>query len=304
MGKSVGDVAVAYHGEKSSSFSRNFWRRLCQDKLALIGGCILLLFLLAGIFAPLLAPHDPVLVDVKIRLQEPSLEYPLGTDNMGQCILSRLIFGARTTLTTSLLVLAGILADGIPLGLLAGYCGGWVDNFIMRAADIVCTFPSSLLALAIVSIFGSSLWNVMLALVSLWWAPFARILRGTVMKTKEQDFVLAAQASGTSRWRIVTRHILLNSISPIVVYSTLRVAAIIMHVAGFSFIGLGTQAPDADWGVMLNDARQFISTAPLQMVWPGLAIMLVVFSLNMFGEGLNAALLPSSGKKSKDWGNH
>ena len=287
---------------ESNGFFKNAFKRLWKDKLAMIGFCIVILFLIVGFAAPLLAPHNPTEVNTSIRLQGSSWAYPLGTDQLGRCILSRLIYGTQTTLVHALAVLGGILAVGVPLGLLAGYKGGWIDNLIMRAADIVCTFPSSLLALAVVSIFGASLLNIMVVLVCLWWAPFARIIRGVVLKVKEKDFVMAAVASGSSKTKIMVQHILLNSLSPIVVYATLRVGMIIMHIAGFSFIGLGTQPPAADWGVMLSDSREFISTAPMMMVWPGLAIMLSVFSLNLFGEGLNEALMPGTGKKARRLG--
>ncbi|MDD5953494.1 MAG: ABC transporter permease subunit [Oscillospiraceae bacterium] len=287
---------------REDSFLWCAMKRLCKDKLALAGLIIVVLFLIVGFAAPLLAPHDPTAVNTAIRLQMPSWEYPLGTDQLGRCMLSRLIYGTQTTLVNALAVLGGILAVGVPLGIIAGYKGGWIDNLIMRAADIVCTFPSSLLALAVVSILGPSLLNIMIVLVCLWWAPFARIMRSTVLKVKEKDYVMAAQAAGSSKLKIMVQHILLNSISPIVVYSTLRVGMIIMHIAGFSFIGLGTQPPQADWGVMLSDSREFITTAPLMMVWPGLAIMLSVFSLNMLGEGLNQALMPGSSKKARRLG--
>lgn len=296
------DKKVTVEKIKNTSFLWTAFKRLCKDRLAMAGFVIVFLFLLVGFAAPLLAPHDPVAVDTSIRLQGSSWTYPLGTDQLGRCILSRLIYGTQTTLINALIVLAGILAVGVPLGILAGYKGGWIDNLIMRAADIVCTFPSSLLALAVVSLFGASLLNIMIVLVCLWWAPFARIIRGVVLKVKEKDYVMAARASGSSKAKIMFQHIFLNSISPIVVYSTLRVGVIIMHIAGFSFIGLGTQPPAADWGVMLSDSREFISTAPMMMVWPGLAIMLSVFSLNMFGEGLNEALMPGSGKKARRLG--
>lgn len=265
-----------------------------RDKLAFVGGAIVIFFALVGIFAPYIAPHNPVAVDLQRRLLKPSLEFPLGTDQLGRCMLSRLIYGTRTSFSSALGVLAGILAIGVPLGILAGYVGGWVDNFIMRLADIVLTFPSSIVALAVVGIWGTSILNIMLVLIFLWWAPFARIIRGTVFKLKEMDFVMAAKAAGTSRFNIIVKHILLNAVSPIIVLSTLKVASIITHIAGFSFIGLGTQPPAADWGIMLNDSRQFISSAPRLMVWPGLTIMIVVFGLNMFGEGLNEALRPNS----------
>lgn len=287
---------------KSKSFIQTAFLRLCKDKLAIAGFAVIILFFLVAIFAPLIAPHDPLAVKTSIRLQTPSLEYWLGTDQMGRCILSRLIYGTQTTFLNALAVLGGILVVGVPLGIIAGYKGGVIDTIIMRAADIVCTFPSSLLALAIVSVLGPSLLNVMIVLVALWWAPFARIIRGTVLKVKEKDYVLASISSGSSKLKIMTKHILLNSISPIVVFSTLRVGMIIMHMAGFSFIGLGTQPPTPDWGVMLSDSKDFISTAPLMMVWPGLIIMLAVFSLNMFGEGLNEALMPGTGKKAKRLG--
>lgn len=275
-----------------------FWTNVCQtmkkDKLALIGGIIIFIFIFVGIFADYIAPNDPIKVDVTQKLLLPSSKYPLGTDQMGRCILSRLIYGTRTSLATALIVLAGILAIGVPLGLIAGYVGGWVDNIIMRLCDIVSTFPSSLLALAIVGISGPSIKNVMIVLIVLWWAPFARIIRGTVVQVKQKDFVMAAVAAGSSRFTIIAKHILLNSISPVIVLATLKVASIIMHLASFSFIGLGTQPPTADWGVMLSDSRAYITSEPQLMILPGLCIMLVVFALNMFGEGLNEALRPIS----------
>lgn len=263
---------------------------LKKDKLAAAGGVVVLFFILVGIFAPYIAPHNPLDMDLQRRLLNPSSEFPLGTDQLGRCILSRLIYGTRTSFSSSLIVLAGILAIAVPLGVLAGYIGGWVDNFIMRLADIALTFPSSIVALAVVGIFGPGILNIMLVLILLWWAPFARIIRGTVLKLKKMDFIMAAAAAGTSQFNIVVKHILLNAISPIIVLSTLKVASIITHIAAFSFIGLGTQPPVPDWGVMLNDSRQFISSDLMLMIWPGLTIMIVVFGLNMFGEGLNEAL--------------
>ncbi|MCH3963768.1 MAG: ABC transporter permease subunit [Clostridium sp.] len=279
-------------GDKS--YFNNVLYCLRSDKLAVAGGVIVVFFILIGIFAPYIAPHNPLDMDLQRRLLKPSFEFPLGTDQLGRCILSRLIYGTRTSFSSSLIVLAGILAIAVPLGVLAGYIGGWVDNFIMRLADIVLTFPSSIVALAVVGIFGPGIFNIMLVLISLWWAPFARIIRGTVLKLKKMDFIMAATAAGTSKFNIVIKHILLNAISPIIVLATLKVASIITHIAAFSFIGLGTQPPAPDWGVMLSDSRQFISSDLILMIWPGLTIMVVVFGLNMFGEGLNEALSPNS----------
>ncbi|AFQ42583.1 ABC-type dipeptide/oligopeptide/nickel transport system, permease component [Desulfosporosinus meridiei DSM 13257] len=271
----------------------------------MLGLAIIGIFILAGIFAPLVSPHDPYEVDVTEKLLKPCLEFPLGTDQLGRCILSRLIYGIRTSLTTAIFATALMLAIGVPLGILAGYVGGWLDNIVMRLADIASTFPSSLLALAIVGVLGPSIANIMIVFVLLWWAPFARIVRSIVIKLKEKEFVMAAIAAGSSRTTIILKHITLNAISPIIVLATLRIAAVIMHVAGFSFIGLGSQPPTADWGVMLSDSRQYLTSYPLMLLWPGLAIMLAVFAFNSLGEGLNDILLPSSGnmavtKEDKD----
>lgn len=273
---------------------RNVLRKLLQNKTALIGLGVVIIAVLIGLFAEKIAPHDPYKVDLTIKLLSPSLEYPLGTDQLGRCILSRIIFGTRTSLYTAVTVTIIILLIGVPLGILAGYVGGVLDSIIMRLADIASTFPSSLLALAIVGIFGPSLYNLTLVFIFLWWAPFARMVRSSVIKLKETEFVLAAQSVGSSRLSIILRHILPNTLSPVIVYATLRIAAVIVHIASFSFIGLGSQPPTADWGVMLNDSRQYISSYPLMMVWPGLTIVIIVLAFNLFGEGLNEALTPTS----------
>ena len=269
--------------------------RLAKDKMAVLCGIILLAFLFVAIFSSSLTPNDPNEVHPELRLAEPSSQYPLGNDQLGRCILSRLIAGTSTTLG----VLAGILVVGVPLGMYAGFKGGIVDNIIMRLVDVLCTFPSSLVALAVVGILGPGLTNIMLVLVTLWWAPLARMVRGEVLQIKEKEFVTAARCSGLSDTKIVFRHVLLNIVPPVVVYATLRVGAIIMHIAGFSFIGLGTQAPMSDWGVMLSDAREYLRIAPRMMLWPGLCIVVVAFSLNVFGEGLGEALKPGGKKLSR-----
>jgi ABC-type dipeptide/oligopeptide/nickel transport system permease subunit len=269
--------------------------KLKRQKLAIMGFVIISVFVLAGIFAPILSPHDPYAVDLTQKLLKPCADFLLGTDHLGRCILSRLIYGIRTSLTTAFLATALMLAIGVPLGIMAGYVGGWLDNAIMRLADIASTFPSSLLALAIVGVLGPSIVNIMMVFIVLWWAPFARIVRSMVIKLKEKEFVMAAIAAGSSQPSIILRHITLNVISPIIVLATLRIAAVIMHVAGFSFIGLGSQPPIADWGVMLSDSRQYLTSQPLMLLWPGLTIMLVVFAFNIVGEGLNDILSPASG---------
>lgn len=281
--------------------------KLKQQKLALLGFGIIGAFIVAGIFAPALSPHDPYAVDLTRKLLYPCAGFPLGTDQLGRCILSRLIYGIRTSLTTAILATVMMVAIGVPLGIAAGYVGGWLDNAIMRLADIASTFPSGLLALAIVGVLGPSIVNIMIVFILIWWAPFARIVRSTVIKLKEKEFVMAAIAAGSSHASIIVKHITLNAVSPIIVLATLRIAAVIMHVAGFSFIGLGSQPPIADWGVMLSDSRQYLTSYPLMLLWPGMAIMLAVFAFNVLGEGLNDMLIPSSANTAsikEDDGHH
>lgn len=291
--KNIEDMKDNALDSRSSFFKRTIYN-LRANKPAMIGGIILLAMIIIGFAAPILAPHDPLEVDTANRLLSPSLQFPLGTDHMGRCILSRLMYATRTSLITALIILFGNLAIGIPLGLIAGYVGGKTDNLIMRIADIALTFPSSLILLAVIGVFGTNVIYMILVLTFLWWAPYARILRSLVIKLKEQDFVKAAEAAGRSKAYISFKHIGLCSISPVIVLATLKIASIIMHVASYSFIGIGTQAPNADWGVMLSDSREFIFTRPILIVWPALVIVIVVLCLNVFGEGLKDALLPNT----------
>ncbi|WP_273801964.1 ABC transporter permease [Proteus vulgaris] len=268
----------------------NFLQRFLQQRLAMTGVVIILFLVILGIFAPYLAPHDPYLTNVKLKLMSASFDYPLGTDQLGRCVFSRLIYGIRTSLSTAVLATALMLSIGIPLGILAGYVGGKTDNLIMRLVDIASTFPSSLLALAAIGITGPSLMTILLVFIALWWAPFARIIRGSVIALKEKDFIQAAVSVGSPHHRIIFHHIIPNAMSSIIVLATLRIAAVITHVAAFSFIGLGSQPPIADWGVMLSDSRQYMTQYPMMIIYPALAIMLSVWALNMIGEGLNDVL--------------
>lgn len=280
---------------KDKEMGKEWLERFKEQKAAILGLALILLFALAGIFAEQIAPHDPYAVAITKKLLPPGGDFLMGTDQLGRCIFSRILYGIRTSLATAVAATALMVLIGLPLGIVAGYVGGAADNLVMRLADIASSFPSSLLALAIVGVMGPSLVNIVMVFVVLWWAPFARIVRSSVVKLKESAFVMAAEAAGSSRGTIVYKHILLNSISPIIVLATLRIAAVIMHVAAFSFIGLGSQPPAADWGVMLNDSRPFLTSHPLMMLWPGLAIVVSVFAFNLVGEGLNDALLPTSG---------
>jgi peptide/nickel transport system permease protein len=253
------------------------------------------MIILAGILAPMLVPHDPVKVDLSQRLLSPGDAYLLGTDHLGRCIFSRLIYGVRISLGVALTVLTIVLTTGLVLGTVSGYLGGWVDNLFMRVVDILMAFPGIILALAIAGILGPSLPNIMIALAAVNWVGYARITRGMVLSIKEKEYVLAARACGTSDLRIVMRHILPNMLSPMIVFATLDMGAIILKISGLSFLGLGAQPPDPEWGAMLNDGRPYMQVAPWLMFFPGLSILLAVMAFNLLGDGLRDALDPKGG---------
>lgn len=294
-----GNLAVAEAGAGGARLVRRsligaVGSRLVRDRLALLGLAILLLVAGVALLAPYLAPNDPTKVDLAQRLAPPGGQYPLGTDHLGRCLLSRLIWGARVSLTTATLALAAILFIGVPLGTLAGYMGGWVDSLLMRLVDVLLAFPGLVLALVIAGMLGPGLLNVMLALAAVWWVGYARVVRGMVLSVKEREFVLAARACGTPSWAILLRHILPNVLSPVVVLATLDMGKLILAISGLSFLGLGAQPPAPEWGAMLNDGRPYMQVAPQLMLYPGLCIMTVVLAFNLLGDGLRDLLDPRS----------
>ncbi|WP_256972685.1 nickel transporter permease [Saccharibacillus sp. O23] len=236
--------------------------------------------------APLLAPSDPLEIHMAHRLAAPSVEYPLGTDHLGRCVLSRLIYGTRLSLFYSLTVLAVVLAISIPIGLLAGYVGGRTDRIIMRIIDVLLAFPSLILALAVAAVLGPGELHLLLAFAAVWWTGYARVIRGMVLQLKEKDYVMAARASGSSHLRIAFDHVLRGAVRPILVLASLEVGTIMLALAGLSFLGLGAQPPAPEWGVMLSDSRAYIQTAPRLMLYPGLAIAGCVLGFNLLAEGL------------------
>lgn len=250
------------------------------------GAAIVLLVLGAGAFAPLLAPNDPLAVEMGARLADPSWRYPLGTDHLGRCVLSRLLYGTRLSLFHALLVLAAVFAVSIPVGLLAGYAGGRTDRFIMRIIDVLLAFPSLILSLAVAAMLGPGALHLLLAFAVVWWAGYARIIRGLVLQLKQRDYITAARAAGSSQGRIVFDHILRNAARPIGVLASMELGTILLSLAGLSFLGLGAQPPTPEWGVMLGDSRPYMQTVPELMLYPGLAIALSVLGFNLLAEGL------------------
>ncbi len=269
---------------------QNVRQKLLSHKLMMISSMILFFITVLALFAPFFAPHDPNLGDIAHKLQGPSSQFPLGTDHLGRDILSRLIYGTRTSLGTAFLIMGLTMMISIPLGIYAGFRGGKVDYFFMRMCDILMAFPSFLLSLALVGIMGSGLFNLILAMVVVQWVFYARVIRGMVLSVKEQNFILAAQVYGTSRLAIVIKHILPAIISQVIVLAFMDIGGVILAISGLSFLGLGIQPPGAEWGMMINDSKPFFRNNPSLMLYPGMMIFIVVIAFNLFGEALRDAL--------------
>ena len=268
------------------------WRRLIKRKGAVIGLIIIAVFILLAIFAPLLAPHDPIQQSWTTIRKPPSLQHWFGTDESGRDLFSRVIFGARASLLAGVVSILIALGLGVPLGLLAGYGGRWTDALISRITDAMLACPFLILAIALAAFLGPSLQNAMIA-IGLTVAPiFVRLTRGQVLAVKVEDYVEAARAVGNPPTRIAYKHILPNILPALIVQATISVATAIIAEASLSFLGLGQQPPAPSWGSMLNTAQRFLTNAPWMAIWPGLAIFLIVLSFNMLGDGLRDALDP------------
>jgi len=242
--------------------------------------------------APWVAPHDPNAIDLARKLQPPGNGYPLGTDHLGRDLCSRLLYGARVSIGTVLGIVALILVLSLAVGCTAGYAGGWVDAALMRTCDVFLTFPTFILAMFLIGVLGTGLVNVILAIALTHWAWYARIVRGLVLSLKHRNFVAAARVAGTSRFRILQRHILPPVLAQLAILATLDIGHMMLHVSGLSFLGLGVQPPTPEWGVMINDARQYLWTQPALMLYPGLMIFLTVMAFNVPGDHLRDALDP------------
>ncbi|PGL70482.1 nickel transporter permease [Bacillus sp. AFS055030] len=269
-----------------------FYKKFKKNKLALVGAYIVLFYILVAIFAPLISPKDPFAIDLMNKLQRPSLEHWMGTDDKGRDILSRIIFGSRLSISVGFVsVLFGAIF-GITLGLIAGYYGKWVDTIIMRVVDVLLAFPGILLALAIISALGPSLINVMVAVGIFSIPTFARIVRGSTLSVRKLEYIDAIRALGATDATIIFKHIFPNILSPIIVQATLKLATAILSAAGLSYLGLGAQPPSPEWGAMLSSGRDYLFTAPHIALFPGLAISTLVLGFNIFGDGLRDALDP------------
>jgi len=271
---------------------KTFWRYFKKNKLA-VGGLavIVITFLIAG-SASLMAPHDPGKTDVSLKLQSPSSQHVLGTDQLGRDVFSRMLYGSRISLSVGFVAVAISILIGILVGALAGYYGGWVDSLLMRFVDIMICFPSFFLILTVVALLGPSLLKVMFVIGITSWMGTSRFVRAEFLSLRERDFVQAAQALGVRDLRIIFRHILPNALAPVFVTATLDVATAILVEAGLSFLGFGAQPPAPSWGNILTEGRTYIFDAWWLTIFPGLAILITVLSFNLLGEGLRDALDP------------
>lgn len=274
-------------------------RRFLSDRVAAVGLAIVLLLTLAAILAPLLAPHDPTRMNPLRSLEGSSGDHLLGTDELGRDVLSRLLFGARWSLGIAALATLSVMLTGTIVGLVAGYFGRWVDTVIMRVVDSLLALPNLVLYLAIIGTLGPGLRNVFIALISISWASYARVMRGMVLSVRERTFVRASRCLGASSVRLMFRHIVPNVISPMVVLGSLQLGGTILALAALGFFGLGAQPPTPEWGTMINQGRLFLQTNPGLMIHPGIAISLAVLGFNLMGDGLRDVLDPQLARTAR-----
>lgn len=279
---------------KKTSMSKIFWERFSRNKLAVIGLVIIVTIILLALLAPVIAPYDPAKQNLLHRLKPPSAIHFLGTDDLGRDIFSRILWGARVSLTVGFVAVLGSITIGTFIGAIAGYYGGKLDSFLMRAVDVIISFPSIFLLITVVSILKPSLMNIILVFIAFGWTGTSRLVRGEFLTLKNREYVLAAQTVGMSDARIIFRHILPNAMASIIVTATLAVGGTILAESTLSFLGLGIQPPTASWGNMLQGAQNItiMLTAWWYPLFPGLMILITVLAINFIGDGLRDALDP------------
>ncbi|TQM11110.1 nickel transporter permease [Pseudonocardia kunmingensis] len=294
------DPAGAASAEPLPTLVGSGWavgRAMVRDRTAVLGLVLIVSLVGAAALAGVLAPHDPDAVDVARKFAPPSATYPLGTDNLGRDLLSRLLFGARLLIGTAVAAGLSTALIGLVVGMVTAFYGGLLDTVLSRVVDIVLAFPLFLLALAITGVLGPGLGNLMVAVVAVAWASYARVVRSAVLAEREKPYVEAARAAGASDLGLLTRHLLPNIVAPIVVLTTLDIGVMLLAISGLSFLGLGVEPPAAEWGAMLSEGRNYLDRAPYLMLYPGLAIFLLVLGFNLLGDGLRDALDPRARRR-------
>lgn len=277
-----------------STQRRSLLRRLSHDSSAVVGLGILALFAIMAIGAPWIAPYDPAATDFGDRYASPSVEHPLGTDNLGRDVFSRIVHGSRISLGMAFAATVGITVVGSAAGLVAGTYGRVVDAVVARIADVFLALPTLILALVVVGLLGQGLRNLVITIIIVGWPTYARIVRGTALSVRERPFIEAARAAGATRLRILGRHLAPNVIGPVIVLSTLDMGRVLLAVSGLSFLGFGVPPPTSEWGGMLSEAKAHLDRAPQLLAYPGMAITLAVLAFNLAGDGLRDLLDPRS----------
>jgi peptide/nickel transport system permease protein len=275
-----------------------FIRSFVRHKLGIVGIAILLVFVVVSVFAPVFAGHDPYHMELTNAFAPPGKDgHLLGTDNFGRDVLARLVYGSRISLFIGFVVVSISGVIGTVLGLLSGYYGKWVDYVIMRIVEVFYSFPFLILVIAVIAILGPSIFNVMAVLGLVSWPKYARVVRSLVLSLRETEFVQAAKTIGTSNRRIIFKHILPNTITPVIIQATLSIPEAILAAASLGFLGFGVQPPTPEWGTMMNEGKDFIMLEPNMIFWPGLCIFLVVLNFNFVGDALRDALDPRLSKQ-------
>jgi len=269
-----------------------FWRRFKRNRLALAGGVIVFVLFVLAVFAPLISPYKPDDIDRRHILEPPEITHPLGTDDLGRDLLSRMIYGARISLAVGFVAVGIATLIGMVLGALAGYYGSWLDRIVMRFIDIMLSIPTFFLILAVIAFIGPSIWNIMVIIGLTSWMGVARLVRAEFLSLKEREFVLAAKAVGASDIRIIFRHIMINSMAPVLVSAVLGVAGAVLVESALSFLGIGVQPPTPSWGNILTLGKDNIEIAWWLSVFPGLAILITVLGYNLLGEGIRDSIDP------------
>ncbi len=269
-----------------------FLRRLAKEPTTICGLGLLLIFVLLAVLAPMISPFDPLLQNISVSLTKPSAPYYFGTDKLGRDLLSRMLYGAQISIRSGMIVVLLAGSFGTLVGLVAGYLGGWVDEIWMRITDIFFAFPALILAMAIAGALGPSLTHALIAVAVVSWPVYARLIRGQVLSLRERDFVQAARSIGVRDWRIIWQHLLPNTLAPLLVQASFDMAGTILSVAGLSFIGFGAQPPTPEWGVMISEGRNYITTQWWLTAVPAIGILLLVAALNLVGDGLRDLLDP------------
>ncbi len=278
--------------QKSTISDSIFWQQFCKNPLAIAGSIIVFLLFLVSLLAPVISPYAPGDIDVKSILEAPSLKHPLGTDQLGRDLLSRMIWGSQISLKVGFIAVGISSTIGLLLGAMAGFYGNWIDWIIMRLVDIMLCFPTFFLILAVIAVLEPSIWNIMMVIGLTSWMGVARLVRAEFLSLKEREFVLAAKSQGLSDLRIIFRHMLPNALAPVLVAATLGVAGAILTESALSFLGIGVQPPIPSWGNILTAGKDNIQFAWWLSVYPGMAILITVLGYNLLGEGIRDATDP------------